>query len=115
MEFQVRKGLETPLKVHGMNTRFFLVYCIILAVLVLFIVGFLTNAMSGEGSFVMFIVALMVGALVSVFLRVLFINLSIERKFKKLFKFYSKIILWQRYASWLRACQPCIHSQWSVS
>lgn len=27
MEFQVRKGLETPLKVHGMNTRFFLVYC----------------------------------------------------------------------------------------
>lgn len=39
MEFQVRKGLETPLKVHGMNTRFFLVYCIILAVLVLFIVG----------------------------------------------------------------------------
>lgn len=57
MEFQVRKGLETPLKVHGMNTRFFLVYCIILAVLVLFIVGFLTNAMSGEGSFVMFIVA----------------------------------------------------------
>lgn len=65
MEFQVRKGLETPLKVHGMNTRFFLVYCIILAV------------------FVMFIVALMVGALVSVFLRVLFINLSIERKFNK--------------------------------
>lgn len=46
MEFQVRKGLETPLKVHGMNTRFFLVYCIILAVLVLFIVGFLTNAMN---------------------------------------------------------------------
>lgn len=83
MEFQVRKGLETPLKVHGMNTRFFLVYCIILAVQVLFIVGFLTNAMSGEGSFVMFIVALMVGALVSVFLRVLFINLSIERKFNK--------------------------------
>lgn len=35
--------------------------------------------------------------------------------FKKLFKFYSKIILWQRYASWLRAYRPCIHSQWSVS
>lgn len=81
--YQPFSALETPLKVHGMNTRFFLVYCIILAVLVLFIVGFLTNAMSGEGSFVMFIVALMVGALVSVFLRVLFINLSIERKFNK--------------------------------
>ena len=36
-------------------------------------------------------------------------------QFKKLFKFYSKIILWQRYASWLRAYRPCIHSQWSVS
>ena len=34
---------------------------------------------------------------------------------KNLFKFYSKIILWQRYASWLRAYRPCIHSQWSVS
>ena len=34
---------------------------------------------------------------------------------KKLFKIFSKIILWQRYASWLRAYRPCIHSQWSVS
>ena len=31
---------------------------------------------------------------------------------KNLFKFYSKIILWQRYAAWLRAYRPCIHSQW---
>ena len=37
MDFQVRKGLETPLKVHGMSTKYFLVYCIILAVLVLFV------------------------------------------------------------------------------
>lgn len=26
MDFQVRKGLETPLKVHGMSTKYFLVY-----------------------------------------------------------------------------------------
>ena len=38
-----------------------------------------------------------------------------NESFEKLFKFYSKIILWQRYASWLRAYRPCIHSQWSVS
>ena len=31
---------------------------------------------------------------------------------ENLFKFYSKIILWQRYAAWLRAYRPCIHSQW---
>lgn len=37
------------------------------------------------------------------------------KDYEKLFKFYSKIILWQRYASWLRAYRPCIHSQWSVS
>lgn len=83
MDFPVRKWLETPLKVHGMSTKFFLVYCIILAVLVLFSVGFLTNAMSGEGSFLAFIVALVVCALLSVFLRVLFINLSMVRKFRK--------------------------------
>lgn len=29
MDFQVRKGLETPLKVHGMRTKFFCIYCII--------------------------------------------------------------------------------------
>ena len=40
MDFPVRKGLETPLKVHGMSTKFFLVYCIILAVLVLFLLAF---------------------------------------------------------------------------
>lgn len=83
MDFPVRKGLETPLKVHGMSTKFFLVYCIILAVLVLFSVGFLTNAMSGEGSFLAFIVALVVCALLFVFLRVLFINLSMVRRFRK--------------------------------
>lgn len=44
-----------------------------------------------------------------------FDNLSYTPLTQKLFKFYSKIILWQRYASWLRAYRPCIHSQWSVS
>ena len=62
MDFQVRKGLETPLKVHGMRTKFFCIYCIILAVIVLFVVGFLTSAMSGEGSFLAFIVSLVAGA-----------------------------------------------------
>ena len=40
---------------------------------------------------------------------------SFNHIYQNLFKFYSKIILWQRYASWLRAYRPCIHSQWSVS
>lgn len=43
------------------------------------------------------------------------ILIGVAKEFKNLFKFYSKIILWQRYASWLRAYRPCIHSQWSVS
>ena len=81
MDFQVRKGLETPLKVHGMRTKFFCIYCIILAVIVLFVVGFLTSAMSGEGSFLAFIVSLVAGAFASVVLRIVFINLSMQRKF----------------------------------
>lgn len=28
MDFQVRKGLETPLKVHGMRTKFFCIVSI---------------------------------------------------------------------------------------
>ena len=83
MDFQVRKGLETPLKVHGMRTKFFCIYCIILAVIVLFVVGFLTSAMSGEGSFLAFIVSLVAGAFASVVLRIVFINLSMQRKFGK--------------------------------
>ena len=70
MDFQVRKGLETPLKVHGMSTN-------------LFVVGFLTNAMSGKGSFFVFIVSLVAGAFASVVLRIVFINLSTQRKFGK--------------------------------
>ena len=35
-----------------------------------------------------------------------------NKRYENLFKFYSKIILWQRYAAWLRAYRPCIHSQW---
>ena len=83
MDFQVRKGLETPLKVHGMRTKFFCIYCIILAVIVLLVVGFLTSAMSGEGSFLAFIVSLVAGAFASVVLRIVFINLSMQRKFGK--------------------------------
>ena len=83
MDFQVRKGLETPLKVNGMRTKFFCIYCIILAVIVLFVVGFLTSAMSGEGSFLAFIVSLVAGAFASVVLRIVFINLSMQRKFGK--------------------------------
>ena len=83
MDFQVRKGLETPLKVRGMRTKFFCIYCIILAVIVLFVVGFLTSAMSGEGSFLAFIVSLVAGAFASVVLRIVFINLSMQRKFGK--------------------------------
>ena len=82
MDFQVRKGLETPLKVHGMRTKFFCIYCIILAVIVLFVVGFLTSAMR-EGSFLAFIVSLVAGAFASVVLRIVFINLSMQRKFGK--------------------------------
>ena len=80
MDFQVRKGLETPLKVHGMRTKFFCIYCSILAVIVLFVVGFLTSAMSGEGSFLAFIVSLVAGAFASVVLRIVFITLSMQRK-----------------------------------
>lgn len=56
---------------------------IILAVIVLFVVGFLTSAMSGEGSFLAFIVSLVAGAFASVVLRIVFINLSMQRKFGK--------------------------------
>ena len=83
MDFQVRKGLETPLKVHGMSTKFFCIYCVILAVIVLFVVGFLTNAMSGKGSFFVFIVSLVAGAFASVVLRIVFINLTTQPKFGK--------------------------------
>ena len=48
-------------------------------------------------------------------IEVSFLKEIIQKSYENLFKFYSKIILWQRYASWLRACQPCIRSQWSAS
>ena len=53
--------------------------------------------------------------LTTIRLRLQNLPILFESEIKKLFKIYSKIILWQRYAAWLRACQPCIHNQWSVS
>ncbi len=61
MDFQVRKGLETPPESAWNENEVFCIYCIILAVIVLFVVGFLTSAMSGEGSFLAFIVSLVAG------------------------------------------------------
>ena len=58
-------------------------YIIIGLAIVLFVVGFLTSAMSGEGSFLAFIVSLVAGAFASVVLRIVFINLSMQRKFGK--------------------------------
>ena len=57
MDYPIRKGLESQLKVHGMNTSYFIIYCIAIAVLLVFVVGFLISAMSGDGSFFSFIVA----------------------------------------------------------
>lgn len=81
MYFAVRKGLETPLRVHGMATNYFCAYCIILVVLVIGVVGFLTNAMSGSGSFITFIVALVICALCSIVVRIIFTSLSSQRKY----------------------------------
>lgn len=81
MDFPVRKGLETPLKVHGMYTRYFCIYCVALGVMGLVAVSFLSNAMSGKGSFLSFIISLLLAATVAIVIRVVFINLSSEKKY----------------------------------
>lgn len=82
MDFQVRKGLETPLKVHGMRTKFLhLLYypgcdCS-------FCRGLPDKCHEWGGIFLAFIVSLVAGAFASVVLRIVFINLSMQRKFGK--------------------------------
>lgn len=97
MDFPVRKGLEAPLKVHGMYTRYFCIYCVVVGVMALVAVSFLTSAMSGKGSFLFFIVALLIVAGISVAIRVVFINLSTEKKYtrfrKKVFVISNKDLL----------------------
>lgn len=86
MDYPVRKGLESQLKVHGMNTGYFVTYCIAIAVLVIFVVGFLTSAMSGNGSFFSFMVAFVLCALCSVILRIVLINISVDKRYNKFSK-----------------------------
>lgn len=97
MDFPVRKGLETSLKVHGMYTKYFCIYCVIVAILGLVAVSYLTNAMGGKGSFISVIVALVIATVISVILRVVFINLSSEKKYsqfkKKIFVISNKDLL----------------------
>lgn len=97
MDFPVRKGLETSLKVHGMYTKYYCIYCVIVAILGLVAVSYLTNAMGGKGSFVSVIVAFVIATVISVILRVVFINLSSEKKYsqfkKKIFVISNKDLL----------------------
>ncbi|TGY55601.1 hypothetical protein E5342_14165 [Parabacteroides distasonis] len=86
MDYPVRKGLESQLKVHGMNTSYFIIYCIAIAVLLVFVVGFLISAMSGDGSFYSFIVAFILCALCSVILRIVLINISVDKRYNKFSK-----------------------------
>ena len=86
MDYPVRKGLESQLKVHGMNTSYFVIYCIVIAILVIFVVGFLTSAMSGNGSFLSFMVAFVLCALCSVILRIVLINISVDKRYNKFSK-----------------------------
>lgn len=83
MDFPVRKGLETPLKVHGMYTRFFCIYCVGVGIMALVVVNFLSEAMSGKGSFITFLIALIGAAVVSVVLRLIFIHLSTKKKYSR--------------------------------
>lgn len=86
MDYPVRKGLESQLKVHGMSTSYFVIYCIVIAVLVVSVVGFLISAMSENGSFFSFIVAFVLCALCSVILRIVLINLSVDKRYNKFSK-----------------------------
>lgn len=86
MDFPVRKGLESQLKVHGMNTSYFVIYCIAMAVLIIFSVGFFISAMSEKGSFLSFMVAFVLCALCSVILRIVLINLSVDKRYNKFSK-----------------------------
>lgn len=83
MDYPVRKGLDTALKIQGMYTNYFAVYCIILAVLVLAAVGVLMNIVSGTGSFFSFIVMLAVCGGIAIFARIYFVRRSSEKKFTK--------------------------------
>lgn len=86
MDYPVRKGLDTALKVQGMYTNYFAIYCIILAVLVITAVGVLMNVVSGTGSFFSFIVTLAVCGGMAVFARIYFVRRSDEKKFTKFSK-----------------------------
>lgn len=69
-----------------MNTSYFVIYCIAIAILVIFVVGLLTSAMNGSGSFFSFMVAFVLCALCSVILRIVLINLSVDKRYSKFSK-----------------------------
>lgn len=86
MDYPVRKGLDTALKIQGMYTNYFAIYCVILAVLVLTAVGVLMNVVSGTGSFFSFIITLAVCGGMAIFSRIYFVRRSSEKKFTKFSK-----------------------------
>jgi|SRR5665647_1017177 len=54
MEFKVRKGLETPLLIHGMLANYFYMHCVLTGVLALIIVVSGSKLISGSVSILAF-------------------------------------------------------------
>lgn len=80
MDFKVRKGLETPLKIHGMISNYFFMYSAIGGVLGLLLFTKFLGLISGKTSFFSFGLTAIVSALIFFAVRAFFIKKSNTKK-----------------------------------
>lgn len=82
MDYKVRKGLETDLKIKGMTAKYFYIYCGIGGALGVVILALFMKTLHG-GSFMGFIGVLVVLGVVFVTMRIVLMNLSRTDKLRK--------------------------------
>lgn len=82
MDYKVRKGLETPLKIHRMLANYFYIYSAVGGVLGLTIFVDLSNLVTGSTTFISFAVTVFSSLAIFLGLRTYFISKSNTKRMK---------------------------------
>lgn len=82
MDYKVRKGLETDLKIKGMTAKYFYIYCGIGGTLGVLALASFMSALHG-GSFMVFIGIVVVLGIIFVAMRIVLMNMSRTDKLRK--------------------------------
>lgn len=81
VRFRIHGKLRAPLGMRKVGAEFFLICYVVLTILILFVIKFLAGTVDKRNSFIVFVITLVINTLISIFLHILFVGLSVRHGF----------------------------------